>query len=649
MSATATASTDDKVVDPNSANATAASPFVNWTAEEAKQHLLFTIARNFKGQNKDVDAKIDRAAAQIMGRPGISMIPPNPKGAPRVPLYMEGEPGVGKTSLIRAACIEFCAIAGLKFIENPPDGYTFGPNDFYYCTVNLSGKTNPMDIGGLPSKGALETQHGLEARRRATDNGEWLRSELVSRLEMGAGMMQLEYQSTAGVENGPMVQSDVAIKGEAGKVDLIVKNVTKQLQDAAKKRGVALNVLGTGDKPPEDGRLYLQIVTAQSGARVTAIAPKPMAADVEYVAEMLPNRRFAMAAKAPYCLFNFDDVANASEAVRNVLLEVAQSNSYSGVMNIKNALVTFTGNMGAEDGTNTQSSQSDAEVSRVFKARIRDTPSEWAKRIAGKYPNGDAYMSAFVERYGNEPGVFREPLGDERSEKGMPKPNSRSLENAVACMLPYFEMARESGLSPTVFLPEIKNAFKATAGAFTAGKFGGFLVAMLTDAVPLADELMATGKLDVELFDKHTASKTTGRQADFGYRFGYALAEAFVNRIAFSAEARKAADTPAQYALIEESTDRLAEGLAKLDPSQMNTALSHMMTKLGNIAKFGTADGVKVTLNLPIFNAMAAGFGRSMSRPVWPNPEKAGEDFVKIISGTNVGASTTKAKRQAPK
>lgn len=65
---------------------------------------------------------------------------------------------MGKTTLIRAAIQDFCKIAGLNYVENPPDDYEFGPKDFYYVTVNLPGKTNPMDIGGLPSKGEMQTR-----------------------------------------------------------------------------------------------------------------------------------------------------------------------------------------------------------------------------------------------------------------------------------------------------------------------------------------------------------------------------------------------------------------------------------------------------------------------------------------------------------
>src|SRR5439155_590110 len=83
-------------------------------------------------------------------------------------------------------------------------------------------------------------------------------------------------------------------------------------------------------------------------------------------------------------------------------------------------------------------------------------PKATARRVATKYTEvGDCMFSSFIYRHGNEDGVFRDALGDMRTARGTPKPNSRSLENALAKVLPYFQMAKEAGISPTVFADEI--------------------------------------------------------------------------------------------------------------------------------------------------------------------------------------------------
>lgn len=627
-------------------NATAQDPFVNFTSDQAKQHLLLDIARRFKGQDPEVDRRIDAAAEHIAGRNDIKSIPPVNKGEPRVPLYMEGEPGVGKTTLIKAAILDFCKIAGLNFVENPEDGYQFGPKDFYYVTVNLSGKTNPMDIGGLPSKGELETRTGLESRRRAGDAGEWLLAEVASRTKMGAGLLKLPVSEGERHQNGGLDVQEVTIQGEKEQVDLLVNQLVKQLGEEAKRQGAALNLL-KDDDVPLDGRLYLQVKRGTKGARIIAMAPQRMDADAEYVAEMLPNRRFAMASKAPFALFNFDDVANASESVRNVLLEVAQSNRYSGVMDIGNAHVTFTGNMGAEDGTNTQSEQSDAEVSRVFKVRVRDTPKAWASRIATKYATvGDCMMSSFIGRMGNQPGIFREAIGDMRTARGTPKPNSRSLENALAKMLPYFQMAKDSGVSPTVFMDEINHVVKGTTGPNVAQAYAGYLRAMLTEAIPLADELMTTGRLNEEKFEKHMGAGAKSSEQDFAFRFGHALADSFVESVAFSEEARKASSKPEELsALIAKSMDRMCTGLAKVEPGVMNDSLSRMMSRLGGIAKMGSHDGVEVKLTEATYAALAKGFSMSQARNIWVDAEAAITDFTTIVAGANLAGTKKKTAK----
>ena len=57
--------------DASAAASAAANPFVEFTAAEASRYMLQSMARPFKGIDPVVDARIDAAAAQIMGMPGI--------------------------------------------------------------------------------------------------------------------------------------------------------------------------------------------------------------------------------------------------------------------------------------------------------------------------------------------------------------------------------------------------------------------------------------------------------------------------------------------------------------------------------------------------------------------------------------------------
>lgn len=632
-----------------SKNDTAASPFVNWSADECRQHLLFDIARRFKGVDPAVDAKIDAAAERISGKAGIKMIPGTFAGEPKVPFYLEGEPGVGKTTLIRAAIKEFCEIVGLNFVENPSDDVKLTPNDFYYFTVNLSGKNSPMDVGGLPSKGEMSPR---AVATRSNNAGDWLLAEVGSRARGMSALAKVQASDVTAYEKAGLRASEITLKGDPAQLDAIANALVRQVSEDAKRLGAGITLVRAEDEPVE-GALQIQIKKGTNAIRLTSYAPPRLDESIEYVAEMLPNRRFALATKTPFALVNFDDVANASESVRNVLLEVAQSNRYSGVMDIGNAMVTFTGNMGAEDNTNTQSEQSDAEVTRVFKVRVRDTPKDWAKRVASKYTEtGDALFSAFIHKYGNDDGVFREPLGDARSARGTPKPNSRSLENALAKTLPYFVMARGSNASPSIFAEEIRNVVKGTAGAIVAEKYSAFMQSMLTDAIPLADQLMTTGELDMKKFEKNIGNETKSSEQDFAFRFGAALADAFIDRIAFSkdaVEAHKKADKSAYAAVISEATDRMCTGLALMAPGNMNYCLSRAMSRMGSLKNLGSNDGVEVKLNDLTSSALSAGFASSLTRNIWADPKKAQKDFVEMVVGSNTGGKAARVNAPAAK
>jgi len=632
-------------------NATAQDPFMNVTADQFRGFLLLELAKRFKGTDPEVDAKIDSNAARIMGRPDLNIrsIPATVPGAPRVPFYLEGEPGVGKTSIIKAAIIEFCEIGGLNFIENPKDGYKLGPKDFYYAMVNLSGKNNTMDLGGIPTKSLMETSHGMELRRRASDAGAWLLAEAESRAKAIGSFARLNVSDAKQISKGDLTGTEITVTGDSAQVDLAIRSVVNQLGEEVKKHGVGLAVLKDGEEPM-DGRLYLQVRKGTGGVRLTAWAPQQMDADAAYVCEMLPNRRFAIAKDAKFSLFNFDDVANSSEAVRNVLLEVAQMNRYSGVMDLGNALVSFTGNLGSEDNTNTQSEQSDAEVTRVIKLRISDTPKDWARRTAAKYSNygGDCLFGAFIEKYGNDPGVFRDAIGDGRQAKGIPKPNSRSLENAVTMALPYFQMAKESGVGETLFADSIEAMVKGTAGAHVATRYMSFLKAMLSQAIPLADQLMKTGNLDKDKLNKYQGAGAKASDRDFSFRFGTAMADAFVERIGFSDESRKISlDAVATKALVSESTARLCHGLAWVDPGVMNSSLSRVMARLSTISKMAHTNGTTVSLTAETYEAFADGFATSVKNGAWSDPAAAEKDFLAIVAGSNFGTAA-KAKGKKP-
>ena len=610
----------------------ALSQFVYKTSEEAARDLLLDLCRRFKGIDPEVDARIDAKAAEIVGNPLVKSIPAFNDFEPKIPNYYEGEPGEGKTSLVLTATQWFCDIAGLRLVMDPPDNYRFGPKDVYYFSETLAGQTNAMAIGGLPTRAELYPD-------AAFDFGGWAGGELVSKARTLTGLMRgsvamtTEQKQTA--SGGRVFQ--VTLRGDAAQVRIAADAITEQLVEQAREMGHGFGDLSAANSG-DGSRALLGADVRADGTTITVAAPPALSAEMQYVSQMLPNRRFAMANKAKFTVVNFDDIANVPPMVRNVLLEIAQKNRYAGIVDLGRAAVTFTGNIGYEDGTNTMSEQSDAEVTRVNKVRIRDTPSDWAGRMARKYgqlPVGDCYFSSFIEAHGHEEGIFRPLSGELRAAKGVPKPTARSLENALAKCLPWFMMAHEAGVSPSVFREKIHDAFKATAGSYPTERYMAFLDGMVSQAIPLAQQLLNTGRLDRDTLDKRLGSMARVSELGFEIRFTAALVDAFVKRIGFSPEAQAAKGDPsAQAELIAESVDRMAHGLSHLSNSMLTQAMSQVVGRLGANSAFGAVDGNRVKLNDNTLIALADGFKRSIARGDWgDDSEQAKEDFSSVITG----------------
>jgi hypothetical protein len=648
------------------------SGHVEVLADEAFRAVLLEIATRFKGTDPEVDARIDAAAKRISGMNlPITSIPAMRNGAPRVPLYFEGEPGVGKTSLIKAAILEFCSITGLNFVENPADDYEPQPNDFYFVTVNLSGKMNASDLGGLPirterggPKSELETSAQMKVLRKTADVGEGLLAEIDSRVRGIAGFVpSFEGVDTKLYDTGALRSMELTAFGDPTAAAEAVTAVLRQVSEDAKAKGVGMTSLPAGSAPLED-RMSFRVTKGADYARVTLHTPRTPTgpeAQHQYVAAMLPNLRFALARQFRFSLFNFDDVANANAQVRNVLLEVAQSNRYSGIMDLGNALVTFTGNMGAEDNTNTVSKQSDAEVTRIRKFRVFDTPKDWARRITEKYgadPDADVHFASFVERQGAQPGIFREEKGAARGKHGVPKTNSRALENAMATVSVYFEMARRSSVSVMSFKDLIRRDVAATAGARVADAYGTHLQSMLTEAIPLAEKLIDSGKLDQERFNKHARNFIDPAAHDFAFRFAAALADTVMQRAMSTVEILKDSEkdpkvrqekTQEQLAKMSES---LCLGLAQMNQSHVNYALSRLISRMMNSPDFGSLAGNKVkVLNKFALDGLFDGFLASRSKGAWTPPAGNGSDpdvdnFLSMLVG-NREAHALKINRSA--
>lgn len=631
---------------PRDADVTANADFM--FADEALHEVLLELSRNYKGLDPAIDARIDAMAAVIANDKRVTFIAPHNKNAPRVPLYLEGEPGQGKSSLVEAAAKKFCEICGLNFIEEPEEGYVLQPTDFYYVKVNLSGAQNKSDFGGMLVRTEAETQQFLKVRRKAADAGAVVLDELVSRAKALAGfskgMGAAVELKVSQFEQGTLDCVELHLTGDAAMAKLIATSVLGQVSEESKARGIGMCSLKDGAEAQDD-RVSYSVAQTETGSTVAMYAPRTLSAKAEYASAVLPSVRFAKFKKAKFGLVNFDDVANANENIRNILLEVLQKGRYTGTMDIGNAYVTLSGNQGAEDGTNVMSRMSDAELTRMRKLNVRDRPEDWAKRVTAKYqsPVADCYFASFIHRHGQQEGIFREPVG-QRGKRGERKTNGRALENALEVVTQHFMAAKHAGISVAQFRDRIKRDIKDCAGARVAHAFDAYLHSMVTEAIPLADALINTGVWNIDVFNKHSARGRTTSGEDFCFRFGAALGDSLVNRVAYGAM-KDEKDPKVALAALVLAMERACTGLAELakqnQATVMNYALSQISQRLMNLPQFSVVDKAGRKLSSATAMALSTGFSNAAAAGAWGDEAAAAaaeNDYVKALAGSNAAS-----------
>lgn len=584
-------------------------------SDDASKLVLRQLVQRFYGVDPAVDAKLDAHAAEIFDTPTLKKIPVLPQIGPRVGLYFEGEPGVGKTSCIKSGSLQFCEYAGLNFIENPEPGYKFDvQKDFLQVLVNLSGKTNTSDAGGMPFRKELETDVVMDHRRKAAGSLMWLSAELASRLQGASILARFAVENGAEYEQGSQTIKDLRIKSDPATAMEVVEHIIGHLTEEAKESGIIPTIL-TDNSPAPEHTTSIRVLQMDDGVDISVCGPTP-SKDMarEYVAAVLPNERMAMLSKAKFGLLNFDDVANGSEAVRNVCLEIVQIGRLSGVADAGRAVVTMTGNMGALDNTNTMSERSDAETTRMLTIRVVDTPKDWARRMQAKYShlndgNGlpiTGFMPEFIEKYGDQDHIFSAGYGDNRIERGIPKPNSRSLENAMWSIAPYFKIANEAGIDISHFDSEVRISLLGTVGATFEKLYSGFLASVSNDARPLAQELVKNGELSPQSAAKFESKMGSGLRAtevDFGFTFAICLCDEALTKVA--EQAKQAANNGTSYENAQDlrdatrlAFDRVFTGLDLLDRnSEATFAISRITDGLRDIADRFGVEGMKVSKN----------------------------------------------------
>lgn len=474
--------------DPFDATTEKRIPIVATT--EMQRLLVYRMAQRFKDISPQIASRIDAAAAELTGKSWakkvVSLSDPLMGGATNQPaINIESEAGQGKTHIVREAARRFCEIAGLNFIESPPDYYVPNKDDFYFFSVNMIGQHNPSEAGGLPIR--------LSLGENKSDVS--LIDALRNRIEGIADMVEREVDFATSDHSG----LDVAELAVTFEREQVAQKSARKVQEWAakilKESGARLVVLGDDDKPADN---EFAIRTKLQGGTLVVQYYEPKKALREMsVMGKLPNAAWAKASRAAGCVMHVDEVDKISPAIRHLLLEIAQFGKVSGTANLgEHYMVVMTGNLGdrgeVNDFNDSISHATVAEGTRMERYRMVSTPEEWAEYIDLRYPGTDnAHITSFVRRYGDQKNIFRPDYSDPDFDPSKPCSNARALENAMIAAKQAFLEADYSGAPRSVVYddPDFSRTMLALAGADFANAYVGHVKAMETMAVPLADHI----------------------------------------------------------------------------------------------------------------------------------------------------------------
>lgn len=291
--------------------------------------------------------------------------------------------------------------------------------------------------------------------------------------------------------------------------------------------------------------------------------------------DYLRDRRFELLAKAPAGLFLLDDFPNAQPAIQNIGLSLIEEGRYQG-LSLPHVYIAPTGNLGALDGTYT-SAFGTAITNRLRLIFVVDTLDNFRVRVQQGYrgENADMLVSAFLEVNKSHFAQF-----PDANNRGKPFPSPRTwikLINTLA-QEAMFEGAPERVAS------RVQDMSASLVGQDAAMQFSAYFHAAMAGAVPLARELINTGKLDEEMFKKHSGSQNSAQGFSFSYQFAVSVAEyavAFIARSNVSKDGSKEGKKKN-----EEELDRvmaaMTYGLNKVDESNMDLSFTLFKDRLAN-------------------------------------------------------------------
>lgn len=346
------------------------------------------------------------------------------------------------------------------------------------------------------------------------------------------------------------------------------------------------------------------------------------------------NYRFTIFDRTAGGLVLFDDAANASAMIQNVLLPVAQTKTFQGLK--INALIGFTGNLGALDGTHTVELSS-ALITRVNPYYIQDNYEDYVKRGYELW-NDDLGDLGFLTYIRRNPNDFAElPRTGAKSGFACPRSHSNFIEGARAAV----EYNGGRGKGENAAFEEIRALAYGCYGPKYAQKVVAFYQTYIQGADPLARRAVVNGDLDEREIQAKYKGGTAAEAMMFGYQFVTAAGDYFVTEVGalmkqLGLDRTKPLSDPEMNKLIEdkgfkELCERYGRAVLQLDTQEFSFGLEHLK---GKLVSYAPALAVTNGTSRDVANA----FGDKLVMTIHPLPECAknySELMVKIITGTN--------------
>lgn len=298
--------------------------------------------------------------------------------------------------------------------------------------------------------------------------------------------------------------------------------------------------------------------------------------------------RFEMFKFAAGGILLLDDLPNGSPSIQNIALSIAEEKRFEG-LDVSNALVVMTGNLGAKDGTNI-SKVSTALLNRASCYQVIDTFDNFKNRMQKQF--SDSISDAGILGYINN---NQEDFNPGIETRDSPFPSSRSWEKLITVFRKI--LYKESGTTSQDKLHAANAGIQTEACALVGQKVGtklaSYFYAMMTGAEPLAEGIMKLKEkgTGLEELPKHLQERMEemlggNKKVNFeGENFGWQLANSVASKAAY--QLGKTADIQDEDKREKERSlisKRLSFGLLQVGPGPNRAlAIHEMATRMKNL------------------------------------------------------------------